>query len=126
MSQAAGTAGRPRQDEPPGRVAPASTPMIPAIGSKKDIGMVLQSRHHAVSKALLPAKVCPADEIALNPWFCSPFKAASSVQSHQVDLGRLRMGCYAVPFRKADFNSTLDPSGTHGPSASDPEVWTTA
>lgn len=113
MSQVAGTAGRPRQDGPPGRgVAPANTPMIPAIGSKKDIGMVLQPRHHAVSKAVNPAKVCSANTIALKPRFCCPLQAASYGQITQMVMGHLHISCNGAPHCKR-LESLLTPTGTH-------------
>ena len=58
MSQAPGTAGRPCQDGATHRnVPPASTPLIPAIGSKKDLAAVLQARSRAAPKVPLVAKV---------------------------------------------------------------------
>lgn len=66
MSQTAGTAGRPRQDGPLSRsVAPTSTPWISAIGSKRDVAMVLHSRQEAASKVSSSVKVCDAEQIVL-------------------------------------------------------------
>lgn len=66
MSHTAGTAARPRQDGPLGRnVAPTSTPLISAIGSKRDVGMVLQPHQHAAPKALpsIKAPTAPQPQI---------------------------------------------------------------